>query len=351
MQIEKKYTLGFDTEWDLEAVRRALTGARHTVLVAHTNADGDAVGALCGMAALVQKVANGHAASVTALLPDGVPDELSWLPSTDRVLSGKSQATLCCEAIAAADLVIGLDISGLGRTGSLEAPLRASSARKMLVDHHMLPEREVFDIVVSEPHISSTCELVYWLMSTAFGGGIFGREAATCLYTGINTDTGSFSFSNDRESVYLAAADLLSFDIDPMAINRSIKNVFTVERLKFFGFAMSERLTVYKERQVALMVLSAADIREHGVQSAELTGLINEVMKLKDIDCGILVREEEPARIRLSLRSKRLTDVNALARELFEGGGHERAAGATSNTGLAETVAIVKQKMKLDDAQ
>lgn len=345
MQIERKYTIGFDSEWDVVSARDMVRDAHRVVLVAHTNADGDAVGSVTGMYQLLCQIG---VAMVTPMLPDGVPDELSWLPCADMVVGGEKDASLCREAIGAADLIIGLDISGFGRTGQLETWLRESPARKLLVDHHECPEREAFNIVVSEPSASSTCELVYWLMCEAFGIEVFTAGAAECLYTGICTDTGNFSYSNDRQSVYLAAAELLQCGIDPMRINRSIKNVFTEQRLRFFGFAMAHRLTVYEGPQVALMVLTAQDMADGGVVSSELTGLINEVMKLRAIDCGILVREEE-GKVRLSLRSKASYDVNLLARELFDGGGHKRAAGATSTASLAETVEIVKQRLNLED--
>ena len=347
MQIERRYSVGFDSEWDVGAVGSLLRGARRVVLVAHTHADGDAVGSLTGMYALLTTLGS---ATVTPMLPDGVPDELNWLPGAARVLDGRRDAQRCLEAIAQADVIVGLDISSFGRTDRLEESLRAAKAKKLLVDHHIEPDREAFDIVVSDPEASSTCELVYWLMRETFGHELFTREAATCLYTGICTDTGTFSFSNDRESVYLAAAELLGYGIDPKAINLNIKNVFTVPRMLFFGYAIAHRLTVYEERKVALMVLTAEEMRRYGVESDELTGLINEVMRLKDIDCAILVREStgDKSTVRLSLRSKTLYDVNQLAREMFPGGGgHKCAAGATSTVSLEETVEIVKRKLEL----
>ena len=345
MQIECRHTFVFDGGWDAAAVRNALGGARHIVLVAHTNADGDAVGSLTGMYSLLCRATR---ATVTPMLPDGCPDDLAWLPCTDHILSGVAQPEACRKAIGEADTIIGLDISGLDRTGNLADHLRASSAQRILVDHHIGPDRENFGLVVSEPEISSTCELVFWLMRQAYGLDIFSPKAAESLYTGLCTDTGNFAFSNTHASLYLAAAELIDCGIDPMRINRDIKNVFTEARLKFFGHAMAERLTVYYEQKVALMVLTAEEIASYGVVSADLTGLINEVMKLRDVDCGVLVREEK-GKVRLSLRSKVHYDVNRLASEMFGGGGHERAAGATSLLTLAETVAIVKKKLNLED--
>lgn len=345
MQIEKTYKAVFESKWDLEGVRRAIVGAQRMVLVAHQNADGDAVGSLLGMWHLLQGATK---ATVTPMLPDGVPMDLDWLPGAEHVLSGKADGDACRKAIAEADLVICQDLNTLERTGVLQEPLHEAKALRLLIDHHETPEVCSFGIVVSEPRISSTCELVYWLMHETFGDEIFNRDAATCLYTGICTDTGTFCYSNDRESVYLAAAALLRYGIDPMAINREIKNVFTEERLRFFGHAMDSLLTVYPGQEVALIVIPAAEMEAYGVESADLTGLINEVMKLRAVDCGILVREET-GKVRLSMRSKVRYDVNQLARELFPiGGGHKRAAGATSLTSLDETVNIVKQKLGLN---
>lgn len=351
MEIEERHVVRFDTEWNVEGVRRLLHEARRAVLVSHTNADGDAVGAVTGMYGLLSEMK----LLAAMVLPDGVPDDLQWLPYSDLVLCGKDARAE--QLITEADLIIGLDISGPSRTGCLEPWIRASQARKMLVDHHEAPEREVFDVVISEPRASSTCELVYWLAVMLSSEGhpsdfrpptsALRTLSATCLYTGMCTDTGTFSYSNDRQSLYLAAANLLQFGIDPMAINRQIKNVFTEARLRFFGYAIAHKLTVYTVQAVALMVLTAQDMAAAGVQSHELTGLINEVMRLKDVDCGILVREEE-GKVRLSLRSKTRYDVNLLAGEMFGGGGHKRAAGATSKVSLDETVTIIKQRLGLE---
>lgn len=346
MNIDCTYKVELPSGWSPEGLRVALEGARNIVLVAHNHADGDAVGSLTGLYALLQRIrANRQSGiqSITPLLPDGCPDDLVWMPNTQDIVDCSREEQRAKEAVANADLVIALDLNGLDRTGRMADSLIASKARKVLIDHHIGPQREQFDIVVSDDGISSACEMVFWAMRTAFGSQAFDRDSATSLYAGICTDTGTFSYSNTRQSIYLAAAELLTYGIDPLAINRNIKNIFTTRRLKFFGYAMSQLLTVYDDRQLALMVLPRADIERYGVDSSELTGLVNEVMKLRDVDCAVLVREEA-GEVRLSFRSKVTVDVNRVAGELFGGGGHERAAGATSHLPLDETVMIVKNK-------
>ena len=344
MTIEVQYKAAFDSRWDIGAVRRAFAETAHVVLVAHQNADGDAVGSLLGMWHLLRQAVS---AEVTPLLPDGVPGDLDWLPGADAIVSGKADEARCAAAIDGADLIVCLDLNTIERTGRLADRLHAAKAAFMQVDHHERGEdgqSRDWSVAVVEPEASSACELVYWLMREAYGEGIFTREAAECLYTGICTDTGTFSYSNDRQSVYLAAAGLLAHGIDPMRINRQIKNVFTEERRRFFGHAMADLLEVYPERQVALIVLTEAEMKAYGVESADITGLINEVMKLRTVDCGILVREEGE-KVRLSLRSKERYDVNLMARSLFCGGGHKRAAGATAYATLQEVVDKIKREV------
>ena len=341
MEIECRYKVDFVDGWQPESLKECLEGARRIVMTAHTNADGDAVGSLTAMYALLRRVTS---AEVTAMLPDGCPEDLAWLPNTEPILSGKHELQQCQKAISEADLIVCMDLNNLERTGVLAEALRASRAKRILFDHHIGPDREKFAIVVSDPDISSTCELIYWAFRKAYGHEVFDEDSATSLFTGLCTDTGTFSYSNDRQSLYLAAAELSQMGIDPKDINLKIKNVFSEARLKFFGHAMSELLTVYPERGVALMVIRKEDMERYGVESADLTGLVNEVMRLHDIDCAILVREEEK-KVRLSLRSKYIIDVNRMAREFFDGGGHTRAAGATSTLPLEETVQIVKQKL------
>ncbi len=339
MNIDCSYMVSLPDEWSEEGLRDALCNAKNIVLVAHKSADGDAVGSLTGMYAILRKNTK---AAVTPLLPDGCPEDLEWLPNTEKIIDCGGDRQRALDAVEQADMIIALDLNNLERTGNMAKVLTEKQAFRVMIDHHIGPEREKFDIVVSDDGISSACEMVYWTMRKVFGTDAFDRDSATSLFTGICTDTGTFSFSNTRESIYLASAELLRFGIDPTEITRNIKNVYTTKRLKFFGFAMNERLMVDEERKVALMVLSRDDMESRGIVSADITGLVNEVMKLRNIDCAVLIREEAES-VRLSFRSKVLFDVNKIANELFEGGGHEHAAGATSYRSLNEIVDIVKK--------
>ena len=347
MVIDYKYTAEIGARWDADALRALFAGARSVVMVAHMNADGDAVGSLTGFHSLL---ASHTTARLAMLLPDGCPDDYRWLPHTDLILSGQDHPDECRQAIAAADLIVCLDLADLGRTGRLADLLRAADCTRLLIDHHehspLKIQNSEFNLEVVDPDISSACELVYWLGRDLWGLDAFGPDAATSLYTGLCTDTGTFAYSNRHASLYLAAAHLSQCGIDPMDLNRRIRNTFTPERLRFFGHAMSHLLEIHPEQSIALMTIRECDMQAYGVASPDLTGLVNEVMRLRDTDCAILLREEGD-KVRLSLRSKTRYDVNRMARDLFDGGGHERAAGATSRLSLADTLAKVKRHLGL----
>lgn len=319
--------------------------ACQVVLLSHMNADGDACGSLLGLAMLLDQ-AMPSALSVVPILPNGCPKNFLWLPQSHRILCGTSQQELCEKHIAEADLIICLDFSSASRTDMLQNALLRASARKVLVDHHHLPAAQEFHLIFSDPEISSTCEYVVWLAQALWGKKYFNADVARCLYTGLRTDTGGFAFSCCQPSCFEAAAFLVSYDIDPADIHNRIVNTFTLNRMQFYGFALSQRLQVYPSKGVAIFAFSLEDQRRFGVGGEEMEGLVNYTLIMADVLTGALLREEK-GRTKVSFRCKK-GDVNALAQQLG-GGGHTKAAGATSTLSFADTLRFVKQLLGVDN--
>lgn len=340
------YAKGFDTQ-TIETIRRWVAEAKRIVLLSHMNADGDACGSLTGLLLQLDRCLP-EAVSITPILPNGCPRNFTWLPGSDRILSGETQRDLCEQRIGEADLIIGLDINQASRIDFLQEPLLHSRARKMLVDHHHDPASDQFGLIVSDPDISSTCELVVWLTQALWGERYMTAEAARCLYAGLNTDTGGFAFSCNQASCFEAAAYLVGFHIDPADIHNRIINTFSIDRMRFYGFALSERLLIYPEQRVALFHFSLDDQRRFGVGGEDMEGLINYTLMIRDVEVGALVREEA-GRTKVSLRAKYDVDVNLLARQLG-GGGHTKAAGATCYMTFADTLAAVRQLLGIQNA-
>ena len=328
-------------------IRTRVSEARHIVLLSHMNADGDACGSMLGMALQLDQAAS-RAISVTPILPNGCPRYFRWMPGADRILSGESQLAECQELIAQADLIFCLDFGQASRIDMLQDSLLKARGHKVLIDHHHHPKVEEFDVIFSDPSISSTCEYVTWLSKALFGTVFFNADVARCLYTGLRTDTGGFAFSCSQPSCFEAAALLVSYDIDPADIHNRIVNTFTLNRMHFYGFALSQRLQVYPQKQTALFAFSLQDQHRFGIGGEDMEGLVNYTLMMEEIKVGALLREED-GRTKVSLRCKE-GDVNVLAAQLG-GGGHTKAAGATCPWSLAETLDKVRQLLGVYDLQ
>ena len=287
--------------------------------------------------------------SVTPILPNGCPYTMRWLPCSSLILSGNEQQTQCEAAIAQADLIVCLDINAPSRVDFLQDALMASAARKVLIDHHHNPATDQFDIIFSDPSISSTCELLLWLAQDMWGDKCLNADVARCLYTGLRTDTGGFAFSCHQPSCFEAAAVLVSYDINPSDIHNRIVNTFSFNRMMFYGFALTQRLTIYPQQKVALFAFSLDDQKKFNVGGEDMEGLVNYTLMMTDIEVGALLREE-PSRTKISLRAKYGVNVNLLAQQLG-GGGHTKAAGATYMAPLSETLPVVKEILGINNQE
>ena len=341
------YTKGFDNH-SLATFRQKVGKARHIAIISHTNADGDACGSLLGITLQLRKAAT-NAASISPILPNGCPHTFLWLPHASDILSGESQRELCDEAIAQADLLICVDLNTPSRTDFLQDDIVKASAFKVLIDHHHDPAEEHFDLVFSDPDISSACELVVWLSQALWKTKHMDSEVARCLYTGLRTDTGGFAFSCDQPSCWEAAAFLVDYDINPADVQNRIVNTFTFDRMRFYGFAIAERLLIFKGQKTAIFYFSLEDQRKYRVSGEDMEGLVNYTLMMEEIEVGALLREE-PSRTKVSLRAKYDTDVRLIASQLG-GGGHTKAAGATVEKPLEETLLWVKQLLGISFTQ
>lgn len=327
---------------DIEVFRSLIEGAKSIALVSHTNADGDAMGSLLGS----RRVVEAHSkAKITMMLPSPRPKLFAYLPGYDDILVDSENHDECCKALMVADLIIVVDLNNASRVDNLGQALVESKAHKVLIDHHHSPDSELFHVLFSIPEFSSACELTYWLFARMYGEDAIDRDTARCLYSGICTDTGFFAYSCESPSVYEAAARLVARDIDPAGIHDEISNCFSIARMRFYGFALSERLVIMDDVKAAYFHFSLDDQRKFGVEPQDMEGLVNYSLMMKEIEVGVLMREE-PTRVKLSFRAKGDFDVSSFANKLFGGGGHTKAAGATSSMGFEDTREFVEQKLR-----
>lgn len=300
----------------------------------HHKPDADALGSSLGLAGYLKKLNH----QVTVISPSDYPSFLIWLPGNDEVMIYQNQtAQKLAKKIEEAELIFCLDFSSLNRINELGELVKKSTARKVLIDHHLEPDHFA-DYEQWDDKAASTAELVYQLIVELGADSLIDSSIAECLYAGVMTDTGGFRHNNTNQKVFAIASKLVAHGANPHKISRLIYDNNTLERLRLMGFVLGQKLQVIPEYQTAYIVLSKNELSALGSQTGDTEGLVNFGLSIKDVILSVLIYERKDGSVKLSFRSLDDFSVNDLARKHFEGGGHRNAAGGQTNLGLDGTV-------------
>ena len=302
------------------------------VITAHQKPDGDAMGSTLGLYHFLKQL--GH--EVTVISPTNWAQFLDWMPGVEQVIDFEANKNEASEIVAAADYVFCLDFNILHRTKHLEPIIRDSKALKILIDHHQQPDTPSFAFGISDVKMSSTCEMVYDFIVKSGHSNLINLDIATCLYTGLMTDTGSFRFPSTTASVHKIVAHLKELGLQHAKIHENIYDNSTEGRLKFMGNAFLNRMTVLPEFKTAVMAIPKSDIYKFELKTGDTEGLVNYLLSIEGIKFAAILIDREEER-KWSFRSKGNFDVNIFARTHFEGGGHANAAGGRSSKSLDKT--------------
>lgn len=300
-----------------------LSAAARICIVTHFHPDGDALG---GTSALKHYL-DSRAKESVIVIPSAAPDTLGFIlvPGT---LSADSDPAAAESAIASADLIICHDFNDFRRAEALEGLLRASGASKVLIDHHLHPSVQDFDLVFSETEISSASELLYWLLLSMpdVGGSAAGLPQAclTPLLTGMTTDTNNFANSVFPSTLEMASG-LLEAGADRDLILDRIYCSYRENRLRLMGHLMGEVMRITPDG-VAYMIIDSAMISRFDVREGDTEGFVNMPLAIATVRMSMLLKEDGD-HYRVSIRSKAGVSANALAAQCFHGGGHVLAAG------------------------
>ena len=308
-----------------------LNKPKKVVIIPHKNPDGDALGSTLALNFFLNKT--GHQSHVVS--PNEYPDFLNWLPGQEGILKHTTETDKSVELIKAADLIFTLDFNSLGRVEMLEPHINASSAKKIMIDHHQEPS-DYADIMYSDSNIGSTCEMVYNLISHLDAAQI-DQKIATCLYTGIMTDTGSFRFPSTTPKTHHVIAELIDKGANHSEIHQNIYDTFTFDRLRLLGTALTN-LKKIEELPVVYITISQEELNRNNFKKGDTEGFVNYGLSLVGISVAVIMIENEQEQIiKMSFRSKGAFSVNDFARTYFNGGGHHNAAGGASKLSLSET--------------
>ena len=312
---------------DIAHLEQFIKGAQKIVLTAHMRPDGDAVGSCTALFHCLKDMGK----DAVIVLPDPSPDYLGFITGTidkGRLTDFESDPQGTAEAFSGCDLIFSLDYNAFHRCGRMEPLLEGSPAKKVLIDHHLNPDRERYDLVFSETEISSTAEYIYHilLMTSRYGGSAakLPGDAAAALMTGMTTDTNNFANSVFPSTLRMASS-LLETGVDRDSIIGHLYNDYSEGRIRLMGELLSRKMKITADG-VAYMVLDKKTMQKYGLKEGDTEGFANLPLGIGKVKMSCFFKEDED-RIRVSLRSKKGVSANRCAALYFNGGGHEQAAG------------------------
>jgi len=321
-------------------IRPLLEQPRRIFITTHQKPDADALGSSLGLYHYL--TLKGH--TVTVVSPTEFPDFLQWMPGMQGVLNFEKQEAASLKVLAEADILFCLDFNHADRTKKLAPHLLQATQPKVLIDHHMQPAPD-FDYGQSDTQKSSTCEMVYDFINLMGDNALINLDMAQCLYAGCMTDTGSFRFPSTTASVHRMIADFKDRGLNHASIHEQVYDNSEERRLRFLGFALSQRMEVFPEKKAALIAISKEDARRFNLDMGDTEGLVNYPLGIKGIVFSTFITEKADE-VKMSFRSKGSFDVNTFARTHFDGGGHFNAAGGRSDIGFQQTVEKFKTILK-----
>ena len=303
-------------------------------IIPHTSPDGDAIGSTLGLYHFLKN--QGH--DVQVIAPTDFPDFLKWMPEADQILIYPNQESRAEQRIADSSLIFTLDFNNLFRAKPLTSFLQKSLATFVMIDHHQQPDTYA-TITYSDEKASSTCELIYNIIVSLSSQEAIDQTIATCLYTGIMTDTGGFRFSMTSPQTHRVAAVLLEKGANCAQIASEVLDSYSIDRLQLLGTVL-DGLTYLKEYKTAYMSVSSKILKQFNFRKGDTEGFVNYGLRIKEAELAVIfIENEEDNLIKISFRSKTTLDVNLLARMYFNGGGHINAAGGSMSISLEDTIA------------
>ena len=319
---------------EIEAIKLALATPKRIAIIPHRNPDGDAMGSTLGLYHILKQLQH----EVVVIAPNEFPDFLAWLPESEKVMVFERSFDKCKALLENAELIFTLDFNALHRTGEqMEKLLKTLTATSVMIDHHQAPDGYATH-TFSDTAYGSTCQMVYDFIYQLGYENLLNKTVATCLYTGIVTDSGGFRFPKTTSATHKCVADLIDRGINNSEIHNLLFDDSTYNRLLLLGKAL-QNLKILNEYKTSYITLSQDELNEFGHQKGDTEGIVNYGLSIKGIDfTAIFIENKEEGIIKISFRSQGDFDVNQFARTHFEGGGHINAAGGKSFLSLEETV-------------
>jgi phosphoesterase RecJ-like protein len=320
-------------EQDIQQVSALLATPKKIAIIPHRSPDGDAMGSTLGMYHFLTKL--GHQPTVIA--PNEFPAFLAWLPGSETVEIFEKNKSKGATLLKEAELIIVMDFNALHRTGEMENVLNKLTVPFIMIDHHQKPDS--FAVVTySNTAYGSTCEMLYNFINYLGKRFLIDKTIATCIYTGIMTDSGSFRFPSTTAATHRIVAELIDLGVDNSQIHNCVFDDNSYESLQLLGKAL-DNLKILPGGKASYSTLSQKELDTYNYVKGDTEGVVNYGLSVKGVKfTAIFIEHADENIIKISFRSKGDFDVNQFAREHFNGGGHINAAGGKSLLSMEETV-------------
>jgi phosphoesterase RecJ-like protein len=318
---------------NLASLTELLDQPRKIVITTHHKPDGDAMGSSLGLYHYLIQL--GHHTKV--ITPTDYPEFLSWLPGNEDVIIYTEALQQSAKLIAEADLIFCLDFNSLSRINEMGELVRESSAYKVMIDHHLEPE-DFDDYRHWNINACAAAQLVYdFIANVLRKKELINKDVATCLYTGILTDSASFRLPNTTSTVHRIVAELIDAGAVNWRIHELIYNSSSENRLRFLGHCLANRLEVLPEFNTAIIWVTKEDLAMYDINTGDTEGIVNYALSIATVHLAAFIVDRKD-RVKLSLRSKGEFPANDICKRYFEGGGHRNAAGGQSVDTLEGTI-------------
>ncbi|MBQ3612365.1 MAG: bifunctional oligoribonuclease/PAP phosphatase NrnA [Firmicutes bacterium] len=310
--------------------------AAETILIfTHTNPDGDALGSAAALCRVLRKMGK----TSWILMDEEVPEYISFM-DTEFVTRDK-------DCLKDHDVSICVDCGEYGRFPALADKFDEGKLH-LCVDHHATGDG-FGDHYYIDPSEAATCQLIYKLIKELEAAVAEGSDAATglidktvaeSLYTGINTDTGSFQYSNTTADTHAIAADLMAHGIDHTAINVKLYQTIPMTKLKIQA-SILQRAEFLFGGKVAVGYVTGQMLEEAGAVLDDAEGTIDMLRNIEGVEIAAFLKEKGEA-VKVSMRAKSYANVAEIV-SVFGGGGHVKAAGCTLEMGMDEALDAIKK--------
>ena len=284
-----------DTE--AEQLRQLIAEAEHIVICAHKSPDGDAIGSSLAWKSYLKQIGK---TDVTVCMPDAYPDFLQWLPEANTILRYDKHPDHVQQVFDNADLVCCMDFNQYTRVE------------------------------------------VFYIISQLGGYDDMTKECAQCIYCGMMTDTGGFTYNSTRPEIYFVIGQLLSKGIDKDNIYNRVYHNYSVNALRLRGHIIANKMKVVNELHAAYFTVTKEEMRRFHFIKGDLEGVVNIPQQIKGLKLSISLREdtERPNLVLVSLRSGNGFHCQPMAVQFFNGGGHADASGGKLHCSIEEAEQI-----------